>query len=101
MSVNTNSKSASATSRRNRVIKVAPMTSCQKIRPKCPCPVLTAILVSGWVIPQPAPKSISTGKTTINRKDWGLNWNAALETGGVLVSDDVRIYAEVQYAKQA
>ncbi len=37
----------------------------------------------------------------INRKDWGLNWNAALETGGVLVSDDVRIYAEVQYAKQA
>ena len=37
----------------------------------------------------------------INRKDWGLNWNAALEAGGVLVSDDVRIYAEVQYAKQA
>lgn len=36
----------------------------------------------------------------INRKDWGLNWNAALEAGGVLVSDDVRIYAEVQYAKQ-
>ena len=26
----------------------------------------------------------------INRKDWGLNWNAALETGGVLVSEDVR-----------
>ena len=37
----------------------------------------------------------------INRKDWGLNWNAALEAGGVLVSDDVRIYAEVQYVKQA
>ncbi|MDM8003961.1 MAG: YceI family protein [Bacteroidota bacterium] len=37
----------------------------------------------------------------INRKDWGLNWNAALEAGGVLVSDEVRIYAEVQYAKQA
>jgi len=37
----------------------------------------------------------------INRKDWGLNWNAALEAGGVLVSDDVRIYAEVQFAKQA
>lgn len=40
-----------------------------------------------------------TGK--INRKDWGLNWNAALETGGVLVSDEVRIQAEVQFAKQA
>ncbi len=37
----------------------------------------------------------------INRKDWGLNWNAALETGGVLVSDEVRISAEVQLVKQA
>lgn len=36
----------------------------------------------------------------INRKDWGLNWNAALETGGVLVSDDVRINAELQLVKQ-
>jgi polyisoprenoid-binding protein YceI len=32
----------------------------------------------------------------INRKDWDLNWNAALESGGVLVSDEVRIFAEVQ-----
>lgn len=37
---------------------------------------------------------------TINRKDWGLNWNAALETGGVLVSDEVRISAEVQFVRQ-
>ena len=29
------------------------------------------------------------GETTINRKDWGLTWNAALETGGVLVSDKI------------
>lgn len=36
-----------------------------------------------------------------NRKDWGLNWNAALEAGGVLVSDEVRISAEVQFTKQA
>lgn len=36
----------------------------------------------------------------INRKDWGLTWNAALESGGVLVSDDVRIQAEVQFVKQ-
>lgn len=35
----------------------------------------------------------------INRKDWGLNWNAALETGGVLVSEEVRINAEVQFVK--
>jgi polyisoprenoid-binding protein YceI len=39
-----------------------------------------------------------TGK--INRKDWGLNWNAALETGGVLVSEEVSIIAEIQLAKQ-
>jgi polyisoprenoid-binding protein YceI len=36
---------------------------------------------------------------TINRKDFGLNWNAALETGGVLVSDEVKIIAEVQFVK--
>jgi len=36
----------------------------------------------------------------INRKDWGLNWNAALETGGVLVSEEVRINADVQFVKQ-
>ena len=36
----------------------------------------------------------------INRKDWGLNWNAALEAGGVLVSDDVKISGEVQLIKQ-
>lgn len=37
----------------------------------------------------------------INRQDWGLNWNAALETGGVLVSDEVQINAELQFVKQS
>ena len=36
----------------------------------------------------------------INPKDFGLTCNAALETGGVLVSDEVKIYAEVQLIKQ-
>lgn len=36
----------------------------------------------------------------INRKDWGLTWNAALESGGVLVGDEVKINAEVQFVKQ-
>lgn len=36
----------------------------------------------------------------INRKDWGLNWNAALETGGVLVSDEVKLSGELQFIKQ-
>lgn len=35
----------------------------------------------------------------INRKDFGLNWNAALEAGGVLVSDEVRINCEVQFSQ--
>lgn len=37
----------------------------------------------------------------INRKDWGLTWNAAMETGGLLVSEEVKINAEVQFVKQA
>ena len=37
----------------------------------------------------------------INRKDWGLNWNAALEAGGLLVSDEIRISCEVQLVKQS
>jgi polyisoprenoid-binding protein YceI len=39
-----------------------------------------------------------TGK--INRKDFGLNWNAALETGGVLVGEEVKLIANVQLARQ-
>ncbi len=36
----------------------------------------------------------------INRKDWGLNWNSALETGGVLVSEEVRLNIELQFLQQ-
>ena len=35
------------------------------------------------------------GNTTINRKDWGVSWNAALEAGGVLVSEKVTLEFEV------
>lgn len=35
----------------------------------------------------------------INRKDWGLTWNAALEAGGVLVAEEVRINAEIELLK--
>ena len=37
-----------------------------------------------------------SGDTRIDRRDFGLTWNAALETGGVLVSNDVKIHLEVQ-----
>ena len=38
--------------------------------------------------------------TTINRKDYGLNWNVALEAGGLLVSEDVQIVLEIQATQQ-
>ena len=37
----------------------------------------------------------------INRKDFGLNWNAALEAGGVMVSEEVKVAGELQFVKQA
>jgi polyisoprenoid-binding protein YceI len=39
------------------------------------------------------------GSTTINRRDWGVNWNAALEAGGVVVSDNVTLEVEVEAIK--
>ncbi|MEQ0560054.1 YceI family protein [Amycolatopsis sp. NEAU-NG30] len=41
------------------------------------------------------------GSTTINRKDFGVTWNAALETGGVLVSDKVTLEFEISAIKSA
>ena len=46
-------------------------------------------------------KAAFTLNGKINRKDWGLNWNAALEAGGVLVSEDVRISCEIQLMRGA
>jgi polyisoprenoid-binding protein YceI len=37
--------------------------------------------------------------TKINRKDFGLTWNAALETGGILVGDEVTITLDIQFVK--
>ncbi len=41
------------------------------------------------------------GATSINRKDWGLTWNAALETGGVLVSEKIKLEFDVSAIKNA
>ena len=41
------------------------------------------------------------GTATISRKDWGLTWNAALETGGVFVADKVKLVLEIEAGKQA
>lgn len=40
------------------------------------------------------------GSTKVNRKEFGLNWNASLEKGGVLVGDEIKIDLELEAAKQ-
>ncbi len=40
------------------------------------------------------------GSTVVNRKDWGVSWNAALEAGGVLVSEKVTLEFEIAGIKQ-
>jgi polyisoprenoid-binding protein YceI len=42
----------------------------------------------------------ATATSKINRKDYGLKWNQTLETGGVLVGDDVDITLEVEMIKK-
>jgi polyisoprenoid-binding protein YceI len=41
-----------------------------------------------------------SAKAQIKRKQWGLNWNVALETGGWLVGDDITISIELEIVKQ-
>ncbi|KOV55628.1 YceI family protein [Streptomyces sp. MMG1121] len=41
------------------------------------------------------------GKTEILRSEWGLTWNAALETGGVLVSDKIKLNFDISAVKNA
>jgi polyisoprenoid-binding protein YceI len=41
-----------------------------------------------------------TAETEINRKDWGLEWNVALETGGVLVGDKIKLTIDAEWVKE-
>jgi polyisoprenoid-binding protein YceI len=41
-----------------------------------------------------------SGNAEIDRRDWGLRWNQAIETGGVMVANKVRIDVEVQFIKE-
>ncbi len=41
------------------------------------------------------------GDVTVNRKDWGLTWNAALETGGILVSEKVKLEFDISAIRNA
>jgi len=59
---------------------------------------LPVTLLGTAVDPWGHQKIAFEGEVTINRKDYGLNWNAALEAGGFLVGDDVKISLSIQAA---
>ena len=45
-------------------------------------------------------RAVFSASATINREDWGLTWNVALEAGGLLVSKEIRIEIEVETVRQ-
>ncbi|HYO79378.1 MAG TPA: YceI family protein [Thermoanaerobaculia bacterium] len=45
-------------------------------------------------------RSGSRANASLDRREWGLKWNQALETGGILVANEVRVEVEVQAVKQ-
>jgi len=47
------------------------------------------------------PRSAFEATATISRKEWGITWNAALEAGGVLVSDKVQLALDISAIRQA
>ncbi|MCO4769801.1 MAG: YceI family protein [Deltaproteobacteria bacterium] len=55
--------------------------------------------VSGVVDPWGNTKSGATAKTTVNRTEYGLEWNNVLETGGLVVGEDVTIELELELNK--
>jgi polyisoprenoid-binding protein YceI len=65
-------------------------------------PVTLAVDFNGRAVTPWGSEVIAYGaETTINRKDFGLNWNIALEAGGVTVGDKVKISIESEAIKQA
>lgn len=64
-------------------------------------PVLLNVAYGGTVVdPYGQTKAGFTINGKISRKDFGLTWNAVTEAGSVVVSDDIKIHAEVQLIKQ-
>jgi polyisoprenoid-binding protein YceI len=46
-------------------------------------------------------RAVFSASAQVNREDWGLTWNLALEAGGLLVSRDIRLETEVETVRQA
>ena len=65
------------------------------------CPVVLDVLYVGSTVdPWGGHRAIYSASTEINREDWGLTWNVALEAGGLLVSKKIRIELEVETVRQ-
>ena len=65
-------------------------------------PVKLAVELGGFVKdPWGGTRTGFSAKTSINRKDFGLHWNAALEAGGVVVGDKIEIGLEIEAIKAA
>ena len=62
--------------------------------------VLDVLYVGSTVDPWGGHRAIYSASTEINREDWGLTWNVALEAGGLLVSKKIRIELEVETVRQ-
>jgi polyisoprenoid-binding protein YceI len=58
--------------------------------------VLPAAYLGAASDPWGNTKSVFEAELTLNRKDFGLTWNAALETGGFLVGDEVKVSLSIQ-----
>jgi len=58
--------------------------------------VLPASFLGSAQDPWGNTKFVFEAETTLNRKDFGLSWNAALETGGFLVGDEVKVTLSIQ-----
>ena len=65
-------------------------------------PVTVMVEFGGIVIdPYGQTKAGFTVRGKVSRKDFGLSWNAVTEAGSVVVSDEIRLHAEVQLVKQS
>ena len=75
---------------------------CVVLSPKHTRPVTLDVVYSGQgKDPMGNVHAGFSAHTAINRKDWGLTWNLALETGGFLVGEEVKIALEVEAVKLA
>lgn len=57
---------------------------------------LDAAFLGAGIDPWGGTRVAFEARTTLQRKEFGLNWNAVLETGGLLVSDEVEVVLEIQ-----